>query len=409
MRRIMRQAYENVPLYRSSFKELGLTPADFARTEDIKKLPTMTKLDLVRNFPDRMMARNVTTAKLRHGTGTAGLPMAVALSSEEVDVRSCMNFRRMAKLGVKPWNRVVTIWAPDEVRSQSPGMRPDGRAGSIFYSLPLVNILGRPIPSLKIMKSRLGQPQRDARDLYRFQPDYILSKPSNLRRLGRMMKSSGLDVHPRGLSCAGEIVTDTEIAEPERLFDSRFFNSYGSSEFGATGFECTSHMGTHLSEDFVLCEMLKGGEPAGPGETGELVMTHLHNLAMPLLRYRTGDMVQLAEAGTCECGSNLLRLKRIKGRVGDGLVKKDGTRLPPIEVADYIESKLGLSEFQLTQTKADEFQVKLQKADLGNTALVDRLRNYLEAEMETPVKLVVTAQSDAELWAKSRPVTSKIA
>ncbi|MDA4127873.1 MAG: hypothetical protein OK422_00175 [Thaumarchaeota archaeon] len=112
------------------------------------------------------------------------------------------------------------------------------------------------------------------------------------------------------------------------LFRTEIFVHYGTAELGGVGFECPEHSGFHIISDFFICEVLRDGEAASPGETGELVFTSLENEAMPLIRYDIGDVAVPEQDARCGCGSSFPRLRTIYGRRSEGLLLPDGTRIP---------------------------------------------------------------------------------
>src|SRR5690554_3954920 len=124
----------------------------------------------------------------------------------------------------------------------------------------------------------------------------------------------------------------------ERLFGVKAYNSYGLSEMcgPGVGFECPYQDGIHLWEDYYYVEVIdpETGEPLPPGEEGELVLTSLQKEAMPLLRYRTGDLTRIIP-GKCRCGRNHVRIDRIKGRADDMLII-NGVNLFPMQIEQII-------------------------------------------------------------------------
>ena len=128
--------------------------------------------------------------------------------------------------------------------------------------------------------------------------------------------------------------TEGVRAAPERAFGFRAFDIYGLSEIigpGVAG-ECEARAGLHIADDHFLPEIVDpvSGSPLPPGREGELVLTTLTKRAMPLLRYRTGDITTLT-LEACPCGRTSARIARIKGRADDMLIVR-GVNLYPSEV-----------------------------------------------------------------------------
>jgi phenylacetate-CoA ligase len=100
------------------------------------------------------------------------------------------------------------------------------------------------------------------------------------------------------------------------------YNEYGASEVGIIAHQCEQG-GMHLSAENNIVEILRGGSQAGPGETGEVVVTNLDNYVMPLIRYRIGDVGAL-RAGTCGCGRGLPLMEVVDGRINNMALLPDG-------------------------------------------------------------------------------------
>ena len=94
--------------------------------------------------------------------------------------------------------------------------------------------------------------------------------------------------------------------------------------------ECEKHAGMHLSEENLLLELVRDGKVLGPGESGDVVVTDLHNYGMPMIRYVNGDVAVLAAEGRCGCGRALRRLERVDGRRADTMVDGEGNAVPGI-------------------------------------------------------------------------------
>jgi phenylacetate-CoA ligase len=94
--------------------------------------------------------------------------------------------------------------------------------------------------------------------------------------------------------------------------------------------ECGAHDGMHIQEENLLVEIVRDGRPAPPGEPGDVVVTDLHNLGMPMIRYVNGDVASLSPSGPCACGRGLARVARVDGRRADTLRDRDGNSVPGV-------------------------------------------------------------------------------
>lgn len=405
LRRILTSAGSSIPHYHRLFRKLGLRPNDIREVSDISILPTLSKREVVAGYPDSMLPRNLSPAIVKKGSGTTGQSMVFASSEDTLDIRHALFLRRLTVLGYKPWSKVATLWGPSKYWRRQTGEDMVERPTTSIFDYPVM-VFGRPIPTVRIVSADIYDTEAEARLLSRTKPAFVFGTPSHLRRVGMALNELDLPMGPSCMIVGNEAVTSTVVREIESRFGSAVVRQYGSAELGGAGGECGFRRGIHVSEDYFVCEVLKDGEQVSPGESGELVMTSLHNSIMPLIRYRTGDIVELDGGGRCECGTCHVRLKSVQGRESDGLVTITGERVLPLAVADHIDSEFGFRDYQLSQLTPVEFLFEGSRKDIGDRARVKGLREYIEEKVGSPVSLKITVRSSEKLWTKSRPVTS---
>ena len=186
--------------------------------------------------------------------------------------------------------------------------------------------------------------------------------------------------HARGLDLASTSVRTTiHAGEPganlpatrrqlEKTWGARSFDHAGATEVGAWGFDCQEHSGLHLNEDEFICEVIdpQSGKPA---EEGELVISNLGRIGMPVLRYRTGDQVSL-DTSPCACGRIYNRLKGgVIGRVDDALIIR-GIVVYPSAIENVVRQFPAICEFAVDihrHKNLDELDVRIELADGTDT------------------------------------------
>jgi phenylacetate-CoA ligase len=406
--RLLQFAYGYVPYYRRVFRSMGKTPEDFRSASDLRRFPFLTKADVIGNYPDGLVARRGDIAVVRRGSGTTGIPASVAHSQASIDVRHALRLRYLTLIGFKPWSRIATLWVPEAYWRREPDMQGQLRPTTTILGYP-VWVLGRPWPTLRIIRSIPGDARMEARMLYDAKPDFINGRPTQLRRVGAGLRDLGLEIAPKGLLTATEVQTRTCTSELERTFSCKVFPIYGTSEIGEIAFSCRERSGLHICEDFLIVEVLRGNEEVGEGEVGEIVVTHLYNYQMPLVRYRTGDFVRLGGQVKCGCGSVMRRIESVQGREKDWFITQQGGRIWGPDMADKVESELGLTDFQLVQESLGEVTARLMAKDLGRADLAPRLQLLLGKTFGRPIKVKLELREEEEFWRKSRPVTTLLA
>jgi phenylacetate-CoA ligase len=232
--------------------------------------------------------------------------------------------------------------------------------------------------------------------LQRLKPTAIVGVPTFLLKLGQYMKSQNID--PRGagikkLICIGEPIRDRGLAflrigeSLEEVWGAKIYSTYASSETITSFCECIAQQGGHLHPDLAVVEIVnEQGEVLPPGEPGEVVMTPLAIEAMPLLRFKTGDISFVID-GPCACGRRSIRLGPILGRKKQ-MIKFRGTTLYPNSLYTVLDSFPGISEYYVTATSdydlSDMIKVTVAVSNASCTAgmIMDKLQAHLRVRPE---------------------------
>ena len=194
-------------------------------------------------------------------------------------------------------------------------------------------------------------PERQLDLINRHAPAYVHTLPSNVLRLTIEARRSGTRSTIPSFMVVGEYLAPEVRQAARDTFGASVIDVFSSAEGGVIAIQCPDSGLYHIQSEIILAEILRSdGEPAAPGETGELVVTPLYNYATPIIRYRTGDFV---EAGPpCPCGRCLPTIARIVGRREHMFQFPDGTRALPAIDRIAISETLGHDQWVLVQTDA---------------------------------------------------------
>ena len=188
--------------------------------------------------------------------------------------------------------------------------------------------------------------------LRRERPDYLLSHPSNLHALARHFLQDGDTPPLRGIGSFGEALSPAVRSLCTDVFGSPIADIYSAEEVGYIALQCEQRQGYHLMAENLIVEVLdSSGNTCGPGATGRVVITTLHNFAMPLIRYEIGDYAQVGTP--CPCGRTLPTLERITGRERNMLIRSDGDLVWPSFPAELWLAASPIRQFQLRQQRRD--------------------------------------------------------
>ncbi len=302
--------------------QAGITAgADVALT-DLARLPMTAKEDLWRAYPFGMFAVPRSDVVVLHGSsGTGGRPTLVGYTRGDLRLWARVCARALAAAGAGPGSIVHNAYGY--------GLFTGGlgiHQGAVELGATVVPVSG-------------GMTARQVTLLRDLQPDILTCTPSYAIRLGEALAEAGLRPGSGLRLTAGlfgaEPWTDALRARIEELLGLRALDIYGLSEVIGPGVaaECVvAADGLHVNEDHFLVEAIEpsSGQPVPDGTPGELVFTTVTKEALPLLRYRTGDIAALRR-GTCPCGRTLVKMSKITGRKDDMLVIR-GVNVYPSEV-----------------------------------------------------------------------------
>ena len=331
LRRVVEHAYHNSPFYRKKMQEMGITPEDIHSIDDIVKLPFTVKQDLRDNYPFGLMAVPMSEiVRLHASSGTTGKPIVVGYTRKDLSIWAEVVARCLTAYGLTK-NDSVQV-------SYGYGLF----TGGLGAHAGVENIGGTVIP----MSS--GNTQKQIQLMHDFGAKGLACTPSYALYLAETIHSSGIPLEEFKLrvgAFGAEPWTENMRHEIEEKLGIKAYDIYGLSEIAGpgVGYECECQHGTHLNEDHYFPEIIDPNtlQPIEPGQTGELVFTHLTKEGMPLLRYRTRDLTAL-HYDKCSCGRTLVRMDRILGRSDDMLIIR-GVNVFPTQIESVI---LEMAEFE---------------------------------------------------------------
>jgi phenylacetate-CoA ligase len=321
LRETVENAYENVDFYRERLDEMGVAPEDIQSIDDITKLPMTTKEDFRDEYPDGLFAVDDDEIRRIHASsGTTGKPKIVSYTEEDLDLWGKTMARSLAAAGVDAGDTVQNAY------------------GYGLFTGGLGFHEGAETLGTTVVPTSSGGTQRQVELADDLDSDVLACTPSYALYFAETAEEMGYD--PRDLSVSviaygAETCTEPMREELEEALGATGINNYGLSEIIGPGVAAECHEaqdGLHIWEDHYYPEVVdpRTGEPVEEGEEGELVLTTLTKEALPVLRYRTGDLTTL-NYEKCECGRTMVRMDNITGRADDLLVVR-GVNLYPSEI-----------------------------------------------------------------------------
>jgi len=384
---MIRYAYRNVEFYHELFRSMGIRPEDISSAEDLVKLPIITKRDVIKGG-SMFLSNNVDHCERTLTSGSTGEPLTITYDKKALwFARHAIRIRELLACGVGLGDRIIIIESADEDRLQD----------------------RIPFPENLIVKRRLfslfDDPDIHIFAYQAFKPTVMFGYPSYFNSLGQSIRNKGIeDIKPDMIICIAELLTNPTRNFIGDIFGAEVFDMYGCTECRDVAWECPEHNGYHLNVESTMVEFIKDGEAVSPGEEGEIVLTNLHNRAMPLIRYTVGD-IGVPSDELCTCGRSLPLMKIVGGRTVDHILLPSGRTVSPYSLTCALERVPGISQYQIIQRKKEEIKIKV----VGNASeqmITERIENTLKEDVKVDVEKV--GEIPREKSGKYRVVKSEV-
>jgi phenylacetate-CoA ligase len=344
LRETVERAATRVPFFRAALAAAGVSAGSLRGLEDLARIPFTRKDHLREEYPWGLFAvPRRELARIHASSGTKGKPTVVGYTRGDLAIWREVMARSLAAGGAEPGHLIQIAYGY--------GLFTGGLG---FHD-------GAEHMGLTVVPVSSGNTLRQMLLLQDFRPDGLACTPSFALHIGEALRDAGQDPRALGLRYGlfgAEPWTEAMRGQLEALWGITASDFYGLSELigpGVAG-ECPAHDGLHVNDDHFLPEIVDpaSGDPLGPGKEGELVLTALTREALPMLRYRTGDLTSL-NPEPCACGRTTARMARVKGRSDDMVVIK-GVNVYPSQVEAALLTIVELApHYQLVVDRTQEF------------------------------------------------------
>lgn len=283
----------------------GFSSDSLNKLSDFSELPFTTRNDLELHGPKFLCVSQSLVERIFTINVPEPVRKNVRLYFSYEDIEQAMDFFH---------HGMTTFTEPGQkVMILMPGDRPDSVGDLLARSV-------KRIPAEFFVYGLVHDPSDAIREIIRLKIDTLVGIPTNILSLVRHQQSPKIGRNAiKSVLLTSDHIPSNVVTELQSAWGCDVFRHYGSTEMGFEGgVECENHSGYHLTESDLYFEIVdpESGEIKKTGEIGEVVFTALNRQAMPLIRYRTGDLSRFIP-GDCPCGSKLKRLDKIRGRVGD--------------------------------------------------------------------------------------------
>ena len=335
--------------YAELFRRHGLDPRKVTSFTELSKLPFLTKEELNRDIDVFLSSVFARSELITSSTGgSSGLSLTFFRDRGAQNVRRAQDYLFNARLGIFPGTKRAWVWGShiDAFSLRSIKAR-------------LANFLTERAIYFYAFDATPDSIDDFLRQLNDYHPRAIIAYPNMLSAMAQRSQAQHIAMTPiPRIIVTAEPLYDWQRKLFEQVFHAETFERYGAREIGTVASECQSHNGMHIFEPSYYLEVIdKDGNPLPPGKMGELVVTDLYNYGMPLIRYRTGDMVTLDDA-PCPCGCTWRRITAIGGRVIDMIIRPDGSKVEGLVIITNLRTSGIRVQVQVVQTSPSSLVVR---------------------------------------------------
>lgn len=385
---LLRYLQQYSAFYKRIFDTHNIDISTIRSIQDLQQIPVTTKDDLQHYNDDFICVDRSKIIDYVTTSGTLGKPVTFALTDNDLDRLAYNEAISFACAGVTK-SDVVQLMTTIDRRFM---------AGLAYF-------LGIRKLGAGIIRVGAGIPELQWDSILKFKPTYLIAVPSFLLKLIQYAESNGIDYNASGIKgviCIGEslrkedFTLNTLAQKITSKWNIELFSTYASTEMGTAFTECEHQIGGHHHPELIITEILNEyGEVVADGEEGELVVTTLGFEAMPLLRFKTGDIVR-AHYEPCECGRNTMRLGPVVGRKKQ-MVKYKGTTLYPPAMHDLLnhfdEVSCYIIEISHNDLGTDEILIKVASNDTSKLFL-NKIKDHFRAKLRVSPSIVFQSETE---------------
>ena len=377
---LIKYTYDNVPYYRRIFDERALKPSDIQDSEDLVKLPVLTK-PLIRTHFDELKARHFPAKEAVRLTtgGSTGEPLVFYRTRhDQIDRGYAALQRAWGWAGYQMGDKVARLAVRRPYKSTMHKFSQISK--SLFLRTLLLNAAEVSVKTLPFFYQMLEE----------FSPKFLQGYPSALYLLARFIEREGKPkFQPQAIIARSEQLYDYQRELFTKVFQCETYSSYSSWEVRAIAAECSEHLGHHIAAENIVVEIVDDrGELVPLGREGRITITNLHNHAMPFIKYDIGD-VGVASDIVCPCGRGLPMLAKLSGRTTDVIFTKSGRIVVGTALNHVFHNAPGVEQYQLLQENYEGVLVKLvvnkecpkEHLDELSGRIIDQYRRLLGEEM----------------------------
>ncbi len=383
LKELLKYLETHSPFYQNLFKEKNIDISSIQTLEDLSKLPVTTKTDLQLHNDDFFCVPMTEIVDFSTTSGTLGDPVTFGLSEKDMERIAYNEAISLSCAGISKGDVVQMITTIDK-----------------RFIAGLAYLLGLRKIGAGVVRMGPGIPELQWDSIFRYKPKYLITVPSFLLKMIDYAEKNNVDYKNSsviGAVCIGESIKNQDFSDNilsqkiKEKWNIQLYSTYASTEMSTAFTECEFQNGGHQHPELIITEILDDDEnPVKEGETGELTITTLGVEALPLLRFKTGDIVK-AHYEPCKCGRNTMRLGPVIGRKQQ-MIKYKGTTLYPPAMNDILNDFDGILCYQIViqsnEIGLDEIIIKLS-TEISDENFENEVRDHFRAKLRVSPKIEI--------------------
>ena len=377
---------QNSPYYKRLFAKENIDIKSIKTLEDLQLLPVTSKEDLQKYNDDFLCVPVNKIIDYATTSGTLGEPVTFGLTDNDLERLAYNEAISFDCAGVKEGDVVQMMTTIDR-----------------RFMAGLAYFLGLRKMKVGVIRVGAGIPELQWDSILKYKPTHLITVPSFLLKLIEYAENNNIDYNKssiKGAICIGESLRNQDFSMSilsKKITDKwniKLFSTYASTEMSTAFTECEHSLGGHHHPELIIIEVLdENNKPVKNGESGELTFTTIGVEAMPLVRFKTGDVVQL-HSESCACGRNTLRVGPVIGRKQQMIKYKGTTLYPPAmnDVLTHFENiENHIIEISTNDLGTDEILIKIAVKNKSE-AFLQELKDHFRAKLRVTPKIEFTTK-----------------
>lgn len=358
----------HVPYYKQIAERLSLTHIN--NWDDFRRIPILTK-DIVRNNFENMQADNLPRSRfIKNSTsGSTGSNFWFFCDSKQIPINNAYTMFRYDLMGLDYFDaRKMSVWGSSfDSNRATKGLKSR-------FNLWLKNLV-------VVSEYELSDTKMKAiiDTIVRKKPKALQSYPSIFMHIAQYIEKQGLDIHIPVLYTGGEKLFEYQRQAVEKAFHGHLFDFYGARDMPFIGMSCELNKAIHVFQENVVFEVLDTDRNILYDGEGDIILTSLHNYAMPFIRYQIGDQAKVHVCDSeCSCGCHYQLVDEIIGRKFDIIKFPNGNSVGGTFWTLLMRAKSGVDDFQVIQPKPDKIVINY----VSNDNLDNDFKQFIISEVQ---------------------------